>query len=257
MDFSKLVELMARLRGRGGCPWDRKQTLETLKPYLIEETYELVDAIESKEPARIKEELGDLLFQVVFLTRVCRDNGWFGIDEVIEHIHQKMIRRHPHVFGQSTAETPQEVLDNWYKIKAGEKAAAGKTSITDDIPRQLPALRKAFRLQRKVATVGFDWTDIEDVLDKVEEELRELHQGIHDRNHDAIEEEIGDLLFSIVNTARFLNIDAENSLNKTIAKFIERFKQVEANLTATGVPIDHFTLEEMDAEWEKIKKQRQ
>jgi nucleoside triphosphate diphosphatase len=256
MDFSKLVQLMARLREEGGCPWDRKQTIETLKPYLIEETYELVDAIESKEPGQIREELGDLLFQVVFLTRICQDNGWFDITEVIEQIHQKMVRRHPHVFGESSAETPEQVLDNWNKIKAIEKAKQGKTSVTDDIPQKLPALRKAFRLQRKVAMVGFEWSKIEDVLAKVDEELGELRQGIREENHDSIEEELGDLLFSIVNTARFLNIDAENSLNKTITKFIDRFKKVENNLTAAGKRIDQFTLEEMDAEWEKIKKER-
>ena len=256
MDFSKLVQLMERLRREGGCPWDRKQTIETLKPYLIEETYELVDAIESKEPGQIREELGDLLFQVVFLTRICQDNGWFGIDEVIEQVHRKMVRRHPHVFGESSAETAEEVLVNWNKIKAMEKAGKGRKSVTDDIPQKLPALRRAFRLQRKVAMVGFDWTRIEDVLAKVDEELGELRQGIGEQNQDSIEEEIGDLLFSVVNTARFLHIDAENALNKTIAKFIARFKKVEARLTAGGRRIDQFTLEEMDAEWEKIKKER-
>ncbi len=257
MEFKKLVQLMAQLRGKDGCPWDKKQTIKTLKPYLIEETYELVDAIDGKEPQQVKEELGDLLFQIVFLSQICKDNGWFSIDDVIAKIHEKMIRRHPHVFGEGKADTPTEVLDQWYRIKSeekNEKEQGKETSVTDDIPQQLPALRKAFRLQRKVAMVGFDWSKIEDVLNKVDEELAELHEGIERENHDAIEEEIGDLLFSIVNTARFLNIDAEVALNKTIAKFIERFRQVEAKLTAGGKNLEEFTLEQMDAEWDKAKR---
>ena len=258
MEFDKLVELMARLRGKKGCPWDRKQTVETLKPYLIEETYELVDAIESKDPEQIKEELGDLLFQIVFLSRVCTDNDWFSIKDVIQKIHDKMIHRHPHVFGEVKAGTPAQVLDQWYRIKSEEKSGKkrpGKSSVVDDIPVHLPALRKAFRLQRKVAMVGFDWSEIEDVLNKVDEELAELHEGIRNENHDAIEEEIGDLLFSIVNTARFLNIDAENALNRTITKFMERFRQVESNLTADGKSLKEFSLEEMDAQWDKVKEE--
>jgi len=254
MEFQKLIELMATLRGENGCPWDKKQTLETLKPYLIEETYELIDAIESKEAGRVKEELGDLLFQIVFLSRVCCDRGLFSIENVIEEIHSKMIRRHPHVFGEVKADTSKEVLDQWYRIKSKEKKKKKKTSVTDDIPKNLPALRKAFRLQRKVAVVGFDWSKIEDVMKKVDEELAELRKGIEQENHDAIEEEIGDLLFSIVNAARYLNIDAENALNKTIAKFTERFRQIETKLTANGKNIEEFTLEQMDAEWEKVKE---
>ncbi len=253
--FSELVELVATLRGENGCPWDREQTLRDLPKYLVEEAYELVDAVADDDTDSIEEELGDLLFLVLFFAQIAREEGRFDVFSAIARIYHKMVRRHPHVFGDATARDAEEVLTHWHGIKAGEKSGGDgpPPSAIGNIPRHLPALLKAQKIQRNVSRVGFDWGRAEDVLAKTDEELRELREALDSGDRHALAEELGDFLFSIANLARFLDVESEEALEQTNRKFTRRFQQMEAALTASGRPLTEFTLEEMDAEWERAK----
>ena len=253
--FNELVELMRKLRSKDGCPWDKEQNHSTLKPHLVEEAYELVDAIDTGDPDKLKEELADLFFHIIFHCQIAKEKKEFDIGGVMALCLDKMTRRHPHVFGDATAATPEEVIHQWEQIKKKEKGYEERKFIVDGLPRHLPALQKAQKLQKKVAKVGFDWSNINDVIAKVDEELAEVKEAINENKPENIEEEVGDLLFSIVNLSRFLKLDTENVLHKTIYKFVERFKKVEMELAAMGKDIEKCTLEEMDAIWNKIKNE--
>ncbi|HHT9130753.1 MAG TPA: nucleoside triphosphate pyrophosphohydrolase, partial [Candidatus Brocadiaceae bacterium] len=217
--FQDLIELMQKLRSKDGCPWDREQSHASLKPHLVEEAYEVVDAIDSGDPSKLKEELADLFFHIIFHCQIAKEKGEFDIEGVMALCLDKMTRRHPHVFGDATAATPEEVIHQWEEIKKNEKGNEERKFIVDGLPKHLPALQKAQKLQKKVAKVGFDWSNINDVIAKVDEELAEVKEAIHENKPENIEEEVGDLLFSIVNLSRFLKLDTENVLHKTIYKF--------------------------------------
>jgi tetrapyrrole methylase family protein/MazG family protein len=253
--FERLVEIMAKLRSPDGCPWDRAQDRTSLKPYLLEEAYEVLEAIEAGVPHRLQEELGDLLFQVIFHAQLARERGEFDIYDILAGTIAKMTRRHPHVFGEATASTPQEALQNWEEIKRQEKAAEQSTSVLDGVPRQLPALLRAQRLQDKAARVGFDWERIEQVWEKLDEELAELRSAAAAPDRARVEEELGDALFALVNVARFLEINPDEALHKTTTKFIQRFQYIERQLSRQGKTPKQATLAEMDALWEQAKRQ--
>ncbi len=250
----KLREIAAILRAEGGCAWDRAQTSKTLKPYLIEEAYEVYEAIESGDPANLKEELGDLLYQVYAHSQIADEEGKFSIDDVADGISAKLVYRHPHVFGDEKAETSEEVIDRWEKIKKKEKAH--RESILDGVPVHLPALLKAYRVQQKVSRIGFDWDKIEDVEAKLEEEISEFRESLGTEDHQHITEELGDMLFTLVNIARFLDINPEEALLKTVDKFMGRFRYVEKRSGEEKKDMDTMTLEELDALWEEAKKTR-
>lgn len=247
--IDNLLQIMRRLRAPDGCPWDKEQTFLSLKPYIVEEAYELWDAVDSGDNDLIVEELGDVLLQVVFYCAIAEESDLFDFNQVAEVVSDKLIHRHPHVFGNVVADTPQEVMINWDAIKKREKGKEDRLSILDGVPKHLPGLSKAQKVQKKAAKVGFDWSEIEPVWDKVEEELKELKEA---QDYDSKEEELGDLLFAIVNLARFLKIDPEVALTKTINKFQKRFRYIENH---SGRPLEEMTLEEMDVFWEEAKKE--
>ena len=238
---------------REQCPWDRKQTIQTLRSMTIEETYELADAITESDWKGIKEELGDLLLHIVFYAKIGKEQGQFTLDDVITGINEKLVARHPHIYGDVKVENDEDVKRNWEKLKLKE----GKKSVLSGVPRSLPATVKAMRLQEKAKQVGFEWEVKEQVWEKVEEETRELHEAVKNGDKDKIEDEFGDLVFSLVNYARFLHIDAENALERTNKKFISRFTEMEQKALAAGRNLDDMTLEEMDAIWNAIKQQPQ
>ena len=251
--FQKLVEIMEKLRSDVGCPWDKVQTHETLKKYILEETYELIEAIEKKDYEGIQEELGDLLLQIVFHSKIAKDEGKFDINDVIETISNKMIHRHPHVFGKAFFETPEEVLSQWDDRKKEEGKL--KESILDGIPLALSALVRAYKIQLRVAKIGFDWEDVEGAFSKLAEEINELKEAVTSKQKDKIEEEVGDVLFSIVNIARLLKIDPETALRKTNRKFEERFRKLEKLADEEKKNLKEMSLSEMEIFWEKIKKE--
>jgi MazG family protein len=252
--FVALVEIMARLRGENGCPWDREQTSESIKPYLVEETYEVLEAIDEQDPVKLREELGDLVLQIVFHAQMAEEAGLFTIADVLTGINDKLIRRHPHVFGDVKAETAQEVLFNWEQIKKAERQQAkGQASLLDGVPRELPALLRAHRLQEKASRVGFDWKEAREVLQKVEEEFGELRSAMESQAPEQVEAELGDLLFSLVNLSRFLAVNPEEALRKTIARFIARFRYIEEELSRRGRSLRQATLQEMDELWAEAK----
>jgi len=238
---------------REQCPWDRKQTIQTLRSMTIEETYELADAITESDWKGIKEELGDLLLHIVFYAKIGKEQGHFTLDDVITGINEKLVARHPHIYGDVKVENDEDVKRNWEKLKLKE----GKKSVLSGVPRSLPATVKAMRLQEKAKQVGFEWEVKEQVWEKVEEETRELHEAVENGDKDKIEDEFGDLVFSLINYARFLHIDAENALERTNKKFISRFTEMEQKALAAGRNLDDMTLEEMDAIWNAIKQQPQ
>jgi len=250
--FQKLVEIIEKLRSEKGCPWDRVQTHDTLKRYLLEETYELIEAIEKKDDKAIKEELGDLLLQIVLHSQIAKEDGKFNIDDVIEKICKKMISRHPHVFGEAYFETPEEVINQWDERKRQEGKLS--CSILEGIPIALPSLLRAYKIQSRVSKVGFDWDSVQGIFSKIEEEIKELKNAIKSGDKDKMEEEIGDLLFSVVNLARFLKIDPEGALRKTNRKFEERFKKLEKLAQQKGRSLKDMSLSEMDSLWDEIKK---
>jgi len=248
--FKRLLEIMATLRGENGCPWDKTQDHKSLKPYLIEETYEVVEAMDSDKPEKLAEELGDLLLQIVFHAQIAKENDEFDIEDICRLISDKLLHRHPHVFESKTELTPSEVLDRWEAIK---KRANEKRSMLAGVPKTLPALLKAYRIQEKVGRIGFDWEKPEQVMDKIKEEISEFEKAFVERDDKSMHEELGDLLFSLVNLSRHLGIRAEEALDSTNNKFIRRFKYIENKLYECGSsPVDS-TLEEMDALWEESK----
>ena len=251
--LERLAGLMARLRGADGCPWDREQNHATLRTYLLEESYEVLEALNQNEPQKICEELGDLLLQIVFHAQIAAENGDFDLDQVIRGISEKIIRRHPHVFGTVTVKDSREVNLNWEKIKAAEKGGAAASGLLASLVRNLPALMWAAKLQKKAATVGFDWPDYQGPLAKVQEEWQELRDALSTGAAAPIENETGDLLFSVVNLARKLGVDPEVALLRTCEKFIQRFNYVEENAVKDGRKMTDFSLSQLDLWWEEAK----
>jgi len=253
--FNELVRLMARLRAPDGCPWDRKQTFDTIKPYLLEETYEVLDAIDSQDWPELAEELGDLMLQPVFFAQMAAEAGHFRIEDSLAAINQKLIRRHPHIFGEVIAETAEDVKRNWDDIKATEKTAKGhaKAALLDGVSRALPALAEAQQIAAKAAAKGFDWPGIEPVFDKLQEELTELDDARRGGQAAEIEDEFGDILLVMVNLARFLKVDPEQALRKSNAKFRRRFGYVEARLDEMGRPWEESNIDEMELLWQEAK----
>jgi MazG family protein len=249
--FERLVAIMARLRAPGGCPWDREQSFDTIKPYLLEETYEVLEAIDKRDWPALADELGDLLLQAVFFAQMAAEENKFRIDDSIDAIVQKLIRRHPHVFADGAAKTSDDVKRRWDEIKADEKKAKGEPvrGLLESVPRNLPALIEAQQIASKAAGVGFDWENAEQVLEKLDEELAELAAAREGGSREELEGEIGDLLFVIVNLARFLKVDPEQALRKTNRKFRKRFAHVEA-----GVKLPGASIAEMEALWQEAKR---
>lgn len=275
--FEDLVALMARLRAPGGCPWDRAQTHDSLRTYLLEETYEVLDAIERHDPRALRDELGDLLLQVLFHAQMAAEQGRFSIDDVLTELHDKLVRRHPHVFGTVKADSPEQVVVNWEALKAAERNAQAEhqrrgpalraepegpvlraqpegNSALAGVPQTLPAQLEAYQLTRKASQVGFDWERLEDVLAKLTEEVGELRESVAAGDKDRLEDEVGDLLFVAVNVARFLGLDPELALRRTNRKFVERFRVIEQELARQGKRLEDASLAEMDALWERSKQ---
>ncbi len=248
--FNKLREIIATLRAPEGCAWDRKQTHRSLIPYLIEESYEVVEAIENDDYVELREELGDLLCQIVFHCQLAEEAGKFNIDDSIKDISQKLITRHPHVFGEKKNLKPQEVRDQWEKIKVN---SGEKDSVIGGIPKSAPALVRAFRFGEKAGGVGFDWKNPAEVFDKVKEEVGEIETELNGRDKAHLEEEIGDLLFVVSSLARKLDIDPEQALNRTLIKFTRRFQYIEQKVKETGRPFGDFTINELEAFWQEAK----
>jgi nucleoside triphosphate diphosphatase len=249
--FEKLCEIVAKLRAPGGCPWDREQTHETLLPALIEEAYEVAGAVHTRDNSNFREELGDLLLLIVMHAEIAREAGGFNIDNVIGEVTEKLIRRHPHVFGKSDALDSGAVLKQWESIKRTEKTGR---HYLDGLPAVLPALMRAQKAQSKVARVNFDWIEVRDVLAKVEEELGELNDALASEDPQLVEDEIGDLLFAVVNLARKCKLDAESTLQTATDKFVARFNRLEDELQAQGKRLGDVDLAELDAIWDEIKK---
>jgi len=266
--FDQLVQIMARLRGEGGCPWDRKQTRETLKPYLIEEAYEVLETIDAQDDAKLKEELGDVLLQVLFHAQIGRERDTFSIEDVLQALAEKLIRRHPHVFGDATAKTPDEVVHRWEQIKRQEKTDRSENgedeSALEGVPKSLPALLRAYQLQVRAARVGFDWPDnepgYEQVVGKIREELREVDEARAEAVRNGSEaarqrlaDEIGDLLFALVNLARIVKVNPEEALRRAANRFSDRFDFMERTAKASGRTLGDLTLPEMDRLWDEAK----
>lgn len=253
--FERLVELMARLRAPDGCPWDREQDFDTIKPYTLEETYEVLDSIDARDWPALSEELGDLMLQCVFYAQMASEQGLFNIADSLDHINRKLVRRHPHVFGDATARTADDVKHRWDQIKAEEKREQGRepNALLDGVPRAQPALAEAQQISSKVAKVGFDWPDTEQVLDKLHEELAEIDEARRSAP-EKVEEEIGDLLFVVVNLARHLKVDSEQALRRANAKFRARFAHVETRLAGQGTALGDAPLERMEELWQEAKQ---
>ena len=249
--FEELVEIVEKLRAPDGCPWDREQTNQSLLPYFIEEVYELIESVDEENWDTVKEELGDLLLHVVFQASIGEDEGKFKLADSLTNVNEKLVRRHPHVFGDAKADAAFHAKQNWEAQKHKEK---GRKSRLDGVPKNLPALVRAQRLQQKASYAGFDWDEVEQVWDKVHEEIQELKDAQSNEAKDHIAEEIGDVLFAVVNLARYLDIPAEDALRKTNQKFTSRFSKVEEGIKAQGKELEDVTLEEMDAIWEMAKE---
>ncbi|TKJ38394.1 nucleoside triphosphate pyrophosphohydrolase [candidate division LCP-89 bacterium B3_LCP] len=248
--FRELVAILEKLRSPEGCPWDREQTFDSLRPYFLEEAYEILQAIDDGKYAQLEEELGDLLMHIVFQAQIAREQDLFTIDDVLRSINRKLIRRHPHVFGEGKVENSKEVLENWEKIKLDE----GPKRLLGGVPKNLPALLRAFRVQEKAAGVGFDWAEDKQVITKILEEIKELRAAKTSGDREKITEEFGDLLFSMVNLARFWGVSPEESLRGTVEKFTRRFSYIEDALSKQGRNVKDSTLEEMDVLWEEAKR---
>ncbi|MCA1932596.1 MAG: nucleoside triphosphate pyrophosphohydrolase [Calditerrivibrio sp.] len=250
--FRELVNIVKKLRAPDGCPWDREQTLFSLKEHLIEEVYELVDAIDKKEIINIKEELGDLLLHVVLHSVIAEEENYFQLNDVIKGISEKLIRRHPHVFGDVRVKDSRDVMINWERIKKDEK---NRRSILEEIPESLPSIQKAIKLQERVRTVGFDWQTMEDCMGKVIEEFEEFKNAVAAGNYDEIKHEMGDLLFAVVNFSRFIKVNPDEALRKTNHRFISRFSYIEKRLADKGLTFDDVTTEDLNILWDEAKKQ--
>jgi tetrapyrrole methylase family protein/MazG family protein len=254
MDLNELINIMSALRGEKGCPWDKEQTRESLKPFLAEEAYEVIEAIDEKDPDAIREELGDLLFQIVFHCQIAKERGEFDMAGVIEKIGLKMIARHPHVFGDAQYKTPEEVLVHWEAQKKRE--GKQKESILEGIPKTLPSLLRAHRIQDRASRVGFDWEKVDDVLVKLDEELKEFREALKGKKEEEIEDELGDIFFVLVNISRFVGVNPEDALRKTISKFISRFRHIEMSAAEQGRKLSDMSLAEMDELWDEAKKKK-
>lgn len=250
MSFERLLSIMDELREK--CPWDREQTFESLRSNTIEETYELVDAINQMDVSNIKKELGDILLHIVFYSKIASEKQWFEIQDVINTLCDKLIYRHPHVFGKEEVDNAAQVIENWEQLKLKEKD--GNKSVLSGVPSALPALIKANRIQEKVRAVGFDWEERTQVWDKVQEELNEVREEVEQMNRERMEKEFGDLLFSVVNAARLYDIDPESALEKTNKKFIKRFNYLEEKTIKQGISLKEMTLDQMNEIWEESKK---
>jgi ATP diphosphatase len=258
-NLRKLIELTVRLRGPNGCPWDRAQDYDTLKPLLLEEAYEVVDAVNARDFEGLEDELGDLLFQVVFYSRIAEEEGRFTIDDLVEHVHSKLIRRHPHVFGNVQAGNADEALQSWLSVKEQERVAAGKrakNSVLDGILPSLPSTLVANELGTRAAEMGFEWAKVGDLLDKIEEEMHELRQELAAQppsESGRVEEEVGDLLFAVANLSRFLHFDPESCLRRANQKFQRRFQAMEQEIQKRGKALKECSLDEMETIWGDIK----
>jgi len=254
--FQKLVETMARLRASGGCPWDRAQTFDTIKSYTLEETYEVLDAIDRRDWNGLAEELGDFLLQAVFYAQMAAEENLFAIGDALDAINQKLIRRHPHVFGEQSAKTPGDVNRIWGLVKSEEKKEKGREGdgLLATVPRALPALVEAQQISSRAAGAGFDWENPEQVLDKLHEELGELAEARRRASQDELEDEMGDLLFVLVNLARFVKVDPEQALRRTNAKFRRRFEYIERKLAERGKTLADSNIGEMEALWQEAKR---
>jgi len=254
--FQKLVEIMARLRAPGGCPWDRDQTFDSIKPYTLEETYEVLEAIDRRDWNDLSEELGDFMLQAVFYAQMAAEEGLFAIGDALDAINRKLIRRHPHVFGEQSAETPGDVKRIWGQVKAEEKKDKGREQdgLLTAVPRALPALVEAQQISSRAAGAGFDWENAEQVLDKLHEELGEFHEARRRASQPELEDELGDLLFVLVNLARFVKVDPEQALRRTNAKFRRRFEYIERKLAERGRKLEDSNIGEMEALWQEAKR---
>ena len=254
--FQQLVEIMARLRAPGGCPWDREQTFDTIKPYTLEETYEVLDAVDRRDWGELSEELGDFLLQAVFYAQMADEQKLFGIGDALDAINEKLVRRHPHVFGEESAQSAGDVKRIWGEVKAAEKKEKGKEQhgLLDSVPRAMPALVEAQQISSRAAGVGFDWNTAEQVIEKLHEELAELDEARRGASQAELENEIGDLLFVLVNLARFVKVDPEQALRRTNAKFRERFGYIERKLAERGKKPKDANLEEMEDLWQEAKR---
>jgi len=254
--FQRLVDIMARLRGPNGCPWDREQTIESLRGFVLEETYEVLDAIDRGDHQALRGEVGDLLFEGVFLAQIEADEGRFNVAESLQSIAEKLIRRHPHIFTdeRSGVTTPGQVLEQWEQIKAREQKDAGeRRSLLRGIPKSMPALLRAHEIGSRVGAVGFEWARVADVVTKIEEEVAEVRRAVESEGASRTEEEVGDLLFSIANLARRLGVEPESALRKANEKFSARFEAMEMALEERGRSVHDSSLDEMDAEWDRVK----
>jgi MazG family protein len=254
-EMDRLRQIMDRLRGPDGCPWDREQTLETLKTFLLEETYEVLEAISTGAPPAHREELGDLLFQIVFQARLAQEKGDFTLEDVMRDIGDKIVRRHPHVFGEGTLDTADQVLEQWEQLKAEERRGRADGSMFATVPAHLPALLKALRISAKAARVGFDWPDLDGLMEKFDEETGELRDALRSGRRDQIAEELGDLLFVVANVARHLEIDPEDALQAANRKFVTRFRYVEERLARAGLKAAPEHRDRMEALWDEAKKE--
>lgn len=252
-EFAALVETVARLRGPGGCPWDREQTHASLKRYVIEETYEVIDAIDSGEPAKLEDELGDLLLQVLLHAQISSETNGFDIADVCARIREKLQRRHPHVFADAQVSGVEDVLHNWEQIKRAEPGNEDRESVLDGVPKSLPALMRAAKISKKAARTGFDWPEIGAIVEKLREETAELEEAVAKGDKNEVRAEIGDLLFTIVNLARFQGIDPEEALTEMLGRFVMRFNRIEAVAAQNGRNIADMTIDEMDAIWNVAK----
>ena len=257
VSFDQLIKTVTALRGENGCPWDKRQTRETLRPYLLEEAYEVLDAIEAHDMQALREELGDLLLHVLFHAQIASEEDAFAIEDVVADLNEKLVRRHPHVFGNRTVATENDIAYQWDEIKKQEKSAPTEHSVLTGIPKTMPALFRAFKLQKCAATVGFDWTNVTNIWEKLDEEVNELHQALaqHERPNaqQMIEEELGDVLFTIVNMSRFLSVNPELALQRANNKFVERFHHMEQTVNMSGQSIKQLSLSDLDRLWNHAK----
>lgn len=253
MSLQRLLDIMEKLRSPEGCPWDREQTHQSLKRNLLEETYEVLEAIDTNDPAILVDELGDVLLQVVFHAQIGKESGTFTMEDVINAVSDKLVRRHPHVFADVQVDSVSDVLENWDAIKKTEKASENRTSLLDGVPKEFPALMRAEKIQKKAAKVGFEWDDIHGAIDKFHEELGEFRDAIQENDPEHLTEELGDLLFALVNIARYVKVDPELALQQSTAKFVQRFHYIEKQAEHSNRNLEDMSLEEMDKLWNEAK----